>query len=109
MIRVKILRDKEGFIWSFTIKGHAGYKKSGEDIVCAGVSAVAYTAIGALHEMAGISDFVEKDGYMKCNIPNNINDDLKQTVRIILETMVIGLKQIENSYSKYVIVEEQEV
>jgi len=109
MIKVKIVRDKQGFIWNFTIKGHAGYTKSGEDIVCAGVSAIAYTAVGALSEMAGIDDFVEKDGYMKCNVPNNINDNLKQTVKIILESMVIGLKQIENSYRGYVVVEEQEV
>lgn len=109
MIKVKIVRDKQGFIWNFIIKGHAGYRKSGEDIVCAGVSAIAYTAVGALNEMAGVSDFIEKDGFMKCSIPDNIDDSLKQTVKIILESMVIGLKQIENSYSKYVVVEEQEV
>jgi uncharacterized protein YsxB (DUF464 family) len=105
MIKVKIARDKQGFIWGFTIKGHAGYKKRGEDIVCAGVSAIAYTAVGALSEMAGVGDYVEKDGYMKCNIQSNLDDNLKQTVKIILETMVIGLKQIENSYKEYVVVE----
>ena len=109
MIRVIINRDKQGFIWEFLIKGHAGYGKSGEDIVCAGISAVAYTAIGALAEMAGVDDFIEREGYMKCTIPNNINENLKQTVKIILEAMVIGLRQIENSYDKYVVVKEQEV
>ncbi|HHV96922.1 MAG TPA: ribosomal-processing cysteine protease Prp [Clostridiaceae bacterium] len=109
MIRVKIVRDKEGFIWSFTIKGHAGYRKRGEDIVCAGVSAIAYTAVGALSELAGVNKYVEKDGYLKCSIPQSISDDKKPTIKIILETMAIGLKQLENSYSDYVVVEEEEV
>jgi len=35
-------------------QGHAGYGRSGKDIVCAAVSALAYTAAGALEELAGI-------------------------------------------------------
>ncbi|HOJ12483.1 MAG TPA: ribosomal-processing cysteine protease Prp [Clostridiales bacterium] len=109
MIKVKVVRDRQGFIWEFTINGHAGYKKNGEDIVCAGVSAVAYTAVGALAEMAGISNFSEKDGYMKCSIPPDIDQHSKHYAKIILDAMIIGMKQIEYSYGKYVVVEEEEV
>jgi uncharacterized protein YsxB (DUF464 family) len=109
MIRIQVLRDKDGFIWQFNIKGHSGFGKHGEDIVCAGVSAVAYTAVGALAELAGIRNYTEKEGYMKCKIPVGVEENLKPCIRIILETMVIGLKQIENEYRDYVVVEEEEV
>lgn len=109
MIRIQVLRDKEGFIWQFTIKGHSGFAQQGEDIVCAGVSAVAYTVVGALAELAGINSYTEKDGYMKCRIPVGVEENLKPCIRIILETLVIGLKQIENEYREYVVIEEEEV
>ena len=109
-IRVEISRDKEGFIWQFSVKGHAGSDKSGKDIVCAAVSVTAYNAIGALEELAGLKDFYsEKDGFMLCSIPENISTELKLTVKIILETTAIGFKQIEHSYRKYVSVLDEEV
>lgn len=109
MIRINILRDNDGFIWQFTIRGHSEFGQYGEDIVCAGVSAVAYTAVGALAELAGIKNYIEKEGYMKCKIPTDVEENLKPCIRIILETMVIGLKQIENEYRDYVVIEEEEV
>lgn len=109
MIKISIVRDKEGFIWEFTVKGHAGYKEYGSDIVCAAVSAVAYTAVGALDDLAGIRNHTEKDGYMKCSIPLDIPRDKKQIAYIILETMAIGFRQIEEAYGKYVSVLEEEV
>lgn len=110
MIKVHIIRDKSGFIWQFEVKGHAGYSEPGEDIVCAAVSVTAYNAVGALDELAGLKEcYREKDGYMFCSIPTDISEDKKQTVRIILETTVIGFKQIEMEYGRYVAVLEEEV
>lgn len=109
MINICIKRDKEGFIREFTVKGHAGYSKRGKDIVCAAVSAIAYTAVGALNELAGVNNYIEEDGYMKCVLPAHMSDEGKYKARIILETMAIGFKQIECSYGKYVSVSDEEV
>ena len=49
MISVRITRaSAEGTIVGFEIKGHANYAKRGEDIVCAGVSAV---SVGTVNEI----------------------------------------------------------
>lgn len=110
MINIVVVRDKESFIWQFTVKGHAGFDVKGKDIVCAAVSVTAYTAIGALEELAGLKDFYsEKDGYILCSIPKELDVSKKETVRIIMETTVIGFKQIELSYRKYVSVLDEEV
>lgn len=110
MIGIRIVRDKTGFIWQVAIEGHAGFAEEGRDIVCAAVSVTAYTAAGALVELAGIKDcYHEKQGYMLISLPQNITDEQKKTARIILETTAIGFKQIEYGYKEYVSVLDEEV
>ncbi len=109
MIKINIVRDNKGFIWEFKIKGHAGFSNSGEDIICAAISAIAYTALGGLDELVGIKNYKEKDGYIRCSIPVDIATHQMEKVKIILETMVIGFRQIEMAYRDYVVVLDEEV
>ncbi|MCX7842160.1 MAG: ribosomal-processing cysteine protease Prp [Clostridia bacterium] len=109
MIKARIFRDKTGLIRGFCIEGHAGYGKKGSDIVCAAVSAIAYTAVGALDELAGIRGFSEEDGHMACSLPQDLSFEAKEKAEIILKAMYIGLKQVEYSYKKFVSVLDEEV
>lgn len=110
MIKVNITRDKESFIRQIVIKGHAGYAEKGEDLICSAASVTAYTAAGALGELAGIPDcYTEKDGFMRIALPADISGRRKDTAGIILETAVIGFKQIELSYGDYISVFDEEV
>ena len=109
MIRVSVKRDCEGFIWSFTVEGHAGYAQSGKDIVCAYASGVVYTALGGLDELAEVKNFSEKDGFIRCTIPKDIAYERKAVIRVILETMVIGLRQLENQYGEHITIRIEEV
>lgn len=111
MINIGIVRDKDRFIWEITVEGHAGAGKYGSDIVCAAVSTLAYTAINALDELAGIRSYSVEDGYIKCTVPPDIPEDKKQIVRNILDTVVIGFKQIQYTpdYRKYISVLDKEV
>ena len=110
MIKVSIVRDDSGFIGKFTVKGHAGYARRGKDIICAAASVTAYTAVGALEELAGIKGcHTESDGFFSCSIPESLTGQQKQTARIILETAAIGFKQIELEYDEFISVLEEEV
>lgn len=109
MIRVNVIRDRNGLIREFTIQGHAGFGEYGKDIVCSAVSAIAYTALGGLEELTGMAGYTEKPGLMKFKLPQDIPAEKEQTARIILDTMVIGLRQIENSYREYIKVIDEEV
>lgn len=110
MIDVNVFRDKCGFIKRITIKGHAGYAEHGSDIVCAAVSVTGYTAAGALGDLAGIkAAHREKDGFMVISIPDAITEKQNEVAQIILETTVIGLKQIEMEYATYIKVLDREV
>jgi uncharacterized protein len=113
MVKVRFIKNKDGFIRKMVIKGHAGFDKKGRDIVCAAVSVTAYTAVGALEELAKLdskSIYNERDGYMVCDISTDIPDDKKHDIDIIMKTTVVGMKQIELTYGKdYVSVFEEEV
>lgn len=45
---VKVTYQSRDNKYRLSIDGHAGYKPAGEDIVCAGVSAIAYSLMGYL-------------------------------------------------------------
>ena len=110
MINISIVKDGSGFIWQFTVEGHAGYADPGQDIICAAASVTAYTAVGALEDLAGIKNtYTENEGFIFCSIPEDITEEQKQIARIILETTVIGFKQIELTHKEFLTVLEEEV
>lgn len=110
MIQIRIARDKSNFIRKIVIEGHAGYSMCGSDIVCAAVSVTAYTAAGALGELAGMEDcHTIEDGYMMISIPDDVTNEQKRTAEVILETTAIGFRQIEMQYGKYLSVLDEEV
>ena len=109
MITINIVRDESGFIWQYIVEGHAGFAEAGKDIICSAVSTVAYTGINALDDLAGIKNYDIKDGYMICSVPTDILPELKEKVRIILETIVVGFKQLQLTYEGYVSVLDEEV
>lgn len=109
MIEIVVFRKKGGVV-AFEVSGHANYAKKGSDIVCAAVSVLAQTAVGAMQEIVGDCEYeIKQDGYLRCAIPGNIGEQLKEKAQLILETMVIGFYQIEMEYKKFVSIRVKEV
>lgn len=109
MIKVVLYHDTLGRIKGFKLKGHAGFNVAGKDIVCSAVSAIVYTALGGLDELAGFRNFEERDGFIECYVPDELEESERYITDIILKTMVIGLRQIETEYSKYIQIRFEEV
>ncbi|HEX9063071.1 MAG TPA: ribosomal-processing cysteine protease Prp [Clostridia bacterium] len=137
MISINIIRDKKGFIWQFTVEGHAGQAERGYDVVCAAVSAVTQTAVAALGEMLGKRSDARKktfgrkvspkridsgrrqfigrtictieDGYLNCSLPVSLDRKDRYKAGIILDAMVIGLNYIKNMYEDYIFILDEEV
>ena len=98
-----IFFKKGTLIRGFEMKGHAGAGDRGEyDMVCAAISGIAYTALGALDEMCGINTYHEKDGHLDMMLPANLEQSVQEKASIILEVMEIGLKQIATQYPRYI-------
>jgi uncharacterized protein len=109
MTHVKVFR-KGNEIRGFAVKGHAGAGGQGEyDMVCAAVSGIAYTALGALDEMCGIHSYHEAEGRIAMMLPETLEEANRGKASIILEAMEIGLKQIEKQYPRFIRTVSKEV
>lgn len=107
MIEVQVRRDEKGDFLSFQATGHADYAPHGEDIVCAAVSALVQTTVLGLAHHVGIKPEIKvKAGYLRCNIPENAAKK-KAEVRLLLEVMLTGLREIKKEYPKYLELKEQ--
>ena len=103
MIKV-VVKRKENHIRKIQTEGHALFDINGKDIVCAGVSAILIGGINAINEMELISlcDYEVDEG----KVILNIKDCNHSNLQVILETLYVQLKTIEESYSNYISIQE---
>ncbi|AOZ91901.1 ribosomal-processing cysteine protease Prp [Paenibacillus crassostreae] len=107
MIVVRIFRNHSRLIHSFKIKGHANYAKAGEDIVCAGVSAVTVGTVNSIEALTEITlDCEMHNGFLSGIIPLLEDESTESKVQLLLESMVIMLNSIAESYGEYIRIEE---
>ncbi|WHH58163.1 ribosomal-processing cysteine protease Prp [Petroclostridium sp. X23] len=114
MIHVDVFKDKKNNIVKYIIYGHSGYAKVGSDIVCAAVSSVSQSAVLGLTRVLNIQVGLEvresmKEPYLECVLPQELSADLREKANIILETMLLTLREFEEQYRKYIRILEQEV
>lgn len=104
MIKLTINRTKAGIIQSFTMSGHADFANHGEDIVCAGASAVSFGAINSVIKLTGVKPVIDmrEGGYLHCTIPNGLEKDVQEKVQLLLKGMVVSLETIEQNYGKHI-------
>lgn len=108
MISVRITRaSAQGTIVGFVVKGHAEYAKNGKDIVCAAVSVVTVGTVNSIETLTGvILDTSMKDGFLNGTLVPVDNPEVSAKVQLLLESMVVMLKDIAKSYRKYVQIQE---
>ena len=90
---IKVIVRKNGI----EIQGHANYGARGNDIVCAAASGIIQTAVlGMMKHMPNVQ-IAKNDGYIK------INDNS----HIIIDTMMMGLKDLEIQFPKHIQIKEE--
>ena len=92
MIEVVICEEKNGRISAFRVHGHSGTAPKGRDIVCAGVSALAQTALLGLgrHLHREVSYKIDPSGDLQMKLVGTPDD----FTEAILMTMRLGLEEI---------------
>ncbi|OUM96080.1 MAG: ribosomal protein [Thermobacillus sp. ZCTH02-B1] len=108
MITVTFVRRREDRrIVSFAAEGHANYARRGEDIVCAGVSAVTVGTVNAIEALTGVRlPYSMRDGWLRSEIPETGDPAVDGKVQLLLEAMAVMLDTIQQSYGKHVVVRE---
>jgi uncharacterized protein YsxB (DUF464 family) len=114
MVSVIIKRDLLGNSIGFSCNGHAGYAEKGADIICAGISALTMTTVLALDQLTKLQLKIKQEpaqGLLECNwdsIPIETEAEIKQA-NLIVQVMVIGLRDMADQYPEYLKVSEVEV
>ncbi|MEQ8176635.1 MAG: ribosomal-processing cysteine protease Prp [Syntrophomonadaceae bacterium] len=105
MIRV-LIEYRDDDIVAFFVEGHAGYAQKGSDIYCAGVSAVAQTALlGLLKQLEQAPHYQVEQGCLQCQLPERLSSRDRERAQTILTTMVVGLQAMEEVYGEYLKIE----
>ena len=87
MVEIKIVYKDSNFV-SITLKGHA------DKLVCAGISSIFTGTMNAIEYDNYEISMVEGDSYCRSK------KEISSKDKIILETMIIQLKTIQESYPK---------
>lgn len=100
MIKVQIV-SKADKITKITVKGHANSAEYGKDLVCAGVSAVVVGGMNAIQNDESFK-FVMEEGLVIIEAIGEVSthDD------VVLETIVTGLKTIQESNKQFIKISE---
>lgn len=103
MIKINLLR-KSAQLLGFEITGHSDYAQSGQDIVCAAVSILSFTAVNTLNFYHKKFDFCDdKDRFYLELKSNDITTD------VILNNFRIGIESLTENYKEYVRLHLKEV
>ena len=101
MTKISLYKDEDGKITGFTSEGHSGYADAGSDIVCAAVSVLTENLVNSVEELLKVdvdAEVREKDAYLNVSVKDYKRDD----VQLLFSAMELGLKEIADSYKRYV-------
>ncbi len=108
MVKVEFV-EVSGNLVSVDMKGHAESVDEGLDMVCAGISMISQTILNGILEVLKFPvDYSIDDGFLSFTIENLSENNIKEC-QILMKTMLLGLKNIEINYGKYIKVKVEEV
>ena len=109
MTKITVFDDISGTHQGFELDGHAGMAEAGEDIVCAGISALAITIVNSIESLVLTEgDYEElqssKSGYIRLMLKKT-----NPETQLLIDTMLLGLREMERKYPKYIRLNSKEV
>lgn len=110
MTDIVIFRNKKQEVVKYTVTGHTGFNEAGTDIVCSAVSCAAMTALNGLTDVLGLTVGYEiADGSVECVLPEELEPKERYGAQVLLESMVLTMRDLAKQYETYISVTELEV
>lgn len=109
MININFSKRQDSLV-SMIANGHAGFDDYGKDIVCSAVSALSVAILNGITDVLHLKPIfsISDDGFLSISI-ENLHKDQIEKCQVLMETLLLGLKNIEINYSKYINVKVEEV
>ena len=107
MITITVKKRKDSYI-EFRSSGHAGYAQSGQDVVCAAVSALIINTVNSLETFTKEKfQAKDKDGYVSIIFEQSPNTP---EGKLLMDSLILGLTEIEHNYNnRYLTLKVKEV
>ena len=100
MIEVLFYRKESGALKGFQISGHAGYGESGNDIVCAAVSALSENLVNSVEAFTGDKPeslaVNEEEGFLHFTL-----SEVSTETELLLKSFRLGIEIIQKEYPEY--------
>ena len=109
MIEITRIKNEHGENVGFRCLGHAGFARHGKDIVCAAVSGLVLNTINSIETFTSVAYVCEADEETG-DIDFQFTDEISSDAALLIESMILGLKEIQNDYGKkFLILDFKEV
>ena len=99
MIKISFFYNDKKSINGFDFIGHAGFAESGQDIVCAAVSALVFNTMNSIEEFTS-SDFDTEMNEDKGHIYFKLKSEPDEKTELLLNSLKLGICEIQKSYGK---------
>jgi uncharacterized protein YsxB (DUF464 family) len=97
MIKVYICRNSSGQAFGFKVENH------GDPIVCSAVSALCFNTVNSIEQFTELDfsvDASQDGGDMTFTVPFLEDGGKDNNASLLIDSLILGLKQIELDYSK---------
>jgi len=104
MINATFFRNEYGKIYGFKVANH------GTQIVCAAVSALTINAVNGIKYLANEKVNLrscEKCGVIEATVPKLAQGSENRDAELLLNSLLLGLMEIEKEYSKHIKITER--
>ena len=108
MVTVKIFKHEDQYR-GFVFDGHAGFARRGRDIVCSAISMLVINTFNSIEQFTDdqFSGQASPDGG---HIQMSFDHENSSELRLLLDSMILGLKEVEKQYGrKYISLQFEEV
>lgn len=109
MIKITIIKKGENLI-AIEATGHSGYAEAGSDIICSAVSTLIQNCEKGLSELLKI----EHEFNLDETIPHiyiggceNLSKTVMHDAQILLRSTYLGLRDLADSYPKFISIKEK--
>ena len=100
MVTVTVFQE-QGSVVGFRLSGHADHGAYGEDIVCAGISAITETALLGITDVLKLDAAIAREsGHVRCELSRETPPEEREKAAIVFNTMIAGFKSIQQAYPK---------
>ena len=101
MFQFTVYRNSQKEYRGFRSKGHSGFAKAGEDIVCASVSVLVINTVNSIEQFTKerITLDVKEEPPV---IALTFQDIPGKEAKLLMDSLVLGIQGIAKQYKKYV-------